>query len=189
MDDQTGFIALLRGVNVGGHNRVPMAELRELCAGLGWRDVRSYIASGNLAFTASGRRADLEAGLERGIQDRFGLSIAVVVRTAADWAACIDGNPFPGASGTEPNRVALVLSKSPPLPGAVEGMRERAADGERVERVRDVLWIHYAGGTGRSKLSPAALERLVGSPVTARNWRTVLRLGEMVRAADEERET
>jgi uncharacterized protein (DUF1697 family) len=175
------FIALLRGINVGGHNKVPMAELRALCGELGWEDVQSYVQSGNLVFEAGARRASLEAELERAIERTFGLSIAVVVRAAADWPGYVAGNPFPGASESAPNAVMLALSKAPPKAGAVEGLLERAADGERVERVGDALWIHYAGGSARSKLSPALLNRLVGSPVTLRNWRTVLTLDELAR--------
>ena len=184
------FIALLRGINVGGHNKVPMAELRTLCEGLGWEEVQSYVQSGNLVFEAPGEPASLkkglepaslEAELERAIQGRFGLSISVIVRAAADWPAYVAGNPFPGASESAPNAVMLALSKAPPKPGAAEGLRERAADGERIERVGDALWIHYAGGSARSKLSPALLDRLVGSPVTTRNWRTVLKLDELAR--------
>jgi uncharacterized protein (DUF1697 family) len=175
------FIALLRGINVGGHNKVPMAELRALCGELGWADVRSYVQSGNLVFEAAGPPARLEAELERAIERRFGRSIAVVVRAAADWPGYVAGNPFPGASQSAPNAVMLALSKAPPKAGAVEGLRERAAGGERIERVDDALWIHYAGGSARSKLSPGLLDRLVGSPVTTRNWRTVLKLDELAR--------
>lgn len=175
------FIALLRGINVGGHNRAPMAELRSLSTELGWGEVRSYIQSGNLVFEAGAAPARLEAELERAIERRFGLSIPVVVRAAADWPAYVAGNPYPEASEREPNLVMLALSKAPPEPGAVEGLLERARGGERLVRVGDALWIHYASGSARSKLSPALLDRLVGSPVTLRNWRTVLELDELAR--------
>ncbi|MDP9347718.1 MAG: DUF1697 domain-containing protein [Gemmatimonadota bacterium] len=175
------FIALLRGINVSGRNQLPMAELRSLCAGLGWGDVRSYIQSGNLVFGADADPASLEAGLEQAISRRFGLSIPVLVRAAADWPGYVAANPFPDASRTEPNLVMLALSKAAPRPGAVEGLRERAAGGEQVAQVGDALWIHYAGGAGRSKLTPALLDRLAGSPVTTRNWRTVLKLAEIAR--------
>lgn len=177
------FIALLRGINVSGRNQIPMADLRAACAELGWSDVQSYIQSGNLVFRAGGAPASLEEQLEHAIERRFGLSIPVLVRTAAEWPAYVQGNPYPDASRSEPNLVMLALSKTTPRQGAVEELRERAADGERVVQVGDALWIHYAGGAGRSKLSPALLDRLVGSAVTTRNWRTVLRLEELVRCS------
>ena len=74
----------------------------------------------------------------------------------------------------------LALCGAPPNEDAVDLLLHRAADGERITRVGDALWIHYAGGAGRSKLSPAILDRAAGSPVTTRNWRTVLKLAEMV---------
>jgi uncharacterized protein (DUF1697 family) len=175
------FIALLRGINVGGHNKIPMPELRSACADLGWEDVQSYIQSGNLVFKAGTTPENLEADLEGAIERRFGLSIPVIVRAGADWQDYVNGNPFPEASQSEPNLVALTLSKAPPKQGAVEGLRERALNDERIVQVGDVLWIHYPGGSGRSKLSPALLDRLVGSTITARNWRTVLKLDELAR--------
>lgn len=176
------FIALLRGINVGGRNMIPMPELRALCAGLGWGDVQTYIQSGNLLFRAGAEAARLEADLERAIERRFGPAIPVLVRAAAEWPDYVAGNPFPEASRSEPNLVMLALSKAPPERDAVERLTERAAGGERIARVHDALWIHYASGSGRSKLSPALLDRLVGSPVTTRNWRTVLKLDELARS-------
>ena len=172
------FIALLRGINVSGRNRIPMAELRSLGVELGWQDVQTYIQSGNLLFAAGGRAASLEAELERAIEHRFALSIPVLVRAAAEWPAYVEGNPFSEASRSEPNLVMLALSKAPPKSEAVARLTERAAGGERIARVGDALWIHYAGGSARSKLSPTVLDRFVGSPVTTRNWRTVLKLDE-----------
>jgi uncharacterized protein (DUF1697 family) len=173
------FIALLRGINVGGHRIIPMSELRSLCAENHWDNVQSYVQSGNLVFAATAKPAVLEAELEQLLQSRFRLSIPVIIRAASDWSCYVQGNPFSEASGQEPNRVMLALSKTPPNPGAVEGLRERAAGGERVAQAGDALWIHYGAGVARSKLTPALLDRLVGSPVTTRNWRTVLKLGEM----------
>jgi uncharacterized protein (DUF1697 family) len=176
---QTTFIALLRGINVGGHRIIPMAELRSLCAENNWGDVQSYVQSGNLVFTATAAAADLEAELEQLLEQRFGFSVPVIMRVASDWSSYIESNPFPEASEKEPNRVMLALAKAPPKPGAVPGLRERAASSERIERVDDALWIHFGAGVAGSKLTPALLDRLVGSPVTTRNWRTVVKLGEL----------
>jgi uncharacterized protein (DUF1697 family) len=175
------FIALLRGINVGGHNKIPMPELRSLGGDLGWNNVQSYIQSGNLLFKADTAATNLENDLERAIARRFGFSIPVIMRTATDWAAYVGANPYPEASQKEPNLVMLVLAKAPPKPDAVERLRERAAAGERIAQVDDALWIHYTGGSARSKLSPALLDRLIGSPATMRNWRTTLKLDELIK--------
>lgn len=184
---RTQFIALLRGINVTGYNKVPMPELRSLCAELGWRDVQSYIQSGNLMFKASTAPTRLESQLEQAIERRFGLSIPVIIRAAADWPVYMGGNPYPDASQSEPNRVMLALSKAAAKHDAVERLRQRAFPGERIVQVGDALWLYYAAGMGKSKLSPALLDRLVGSPVTTRNWRTVLKLGEMARPSSSTR--
>lgn len=173
------FIALLRGINVSGRNKIPMSELRSLCAELGWKDVQTYIQSGNLVFKAESTPAKLEAALERAIESRFGLSIPILVRAATVWPGYVKDNPYPDASQSEPNLIMLALSKAAPKPDAAEKLRERAVCGERIVRVGDALWLHYAEGVAKSKLSPALFDRLVGSPVTARNWRTVLKLQEM----------
>lgn len=181
-----GFIALLRGINVTGRNKIAMPALCSLCAEIGWSEVQSYIQSGNLVFRSPLRAsasvfAKLEAELEEAIERRFGLSIPVIARSAAGWSKYVGSNPFPDESDREPNLVMLTLSKAPPQKGALEGLRERAVNGERLIQAGDAIWVHYPSGAGKSKLSPALFDRLVGSPVTARNWRTVLRIEAMTR--------
>ncbi|HEY5721171.1 MAG TPA: DUF1697 domain-containing protein [Allosphingosinicella sp.] len=175
-----GFIALLRGINVGGHTRVPMAELRPLAEGLGWEDVRTYIQSGNLLFKSKGKAPALETALEEALGKHFGFAPAVIVCSASDWTALAGANPFAKESGTEPNRVMIGLSKQKPKPGAAEALEGRAAAGERVREAGGALWFHYPHGAGTSKLTPGLIDRLVGSPLTARNWRTFLKLKEML---------
>jgi uncharacterized protein (DUF1697 family) len=183
------FIGLLRGINVGGHNKIPMSELRLLCAELGWSNVQTYIQSGNIVFSAAGKPAALESQLERAIERRFGFSISAIVLAAQDWPAYIKSNPFLDASKKEPHLVLLCLSKTPPKTDAVKALRERASSGERIHQVGDALWIHFAGGVARSKLSPALLDRVVGSSVTARNWLTVLKLDELANPHTNPKET
>jgi uncharacterized protein (DUF1697 family) len=177
------FIGLLRGINVGGHNIIPMSDLRALCTEIGWCNVQTYIQSGNVVFSASGKPAALEAQLQRAIECRFGLSIPVIVRAAANWANYIKTNPFLNACNKESKLVMLCLSQKALKVDAVKNLRERAANGELVNQAGDALWIHFAGGViARSKLSPSVLDRTVGSPVTARNWLTVLKLNELANA-------
>lgn len=181
------FIALLRGINVGGHNKIPMSELRTLCAELGWKNIQTYIQSGNLIFAAAGKPAALEATLQRTIEKHFGFAISIIIRSAADWPAYIKSNPFLEACEKEPHAVMLCLSQAPPKSDAAERLLERAAGGERIAQIGDALWIHFAGGVARSKISPALLDRMTGSPVTARNWLTVLKLEEMTKQPDEKK--
>lgn len=179
---QRVYIALLRGINVGGHNKLPMRELRSLCQEMGWQDVQSYIQSGNLVFRSVSPRPRLEHALEQAVEDQFGYSICVLVRSASDWSKHLKDNPFPHASEREPNRVMLLLSKKPVSKDAMRELTPYASNGERLRRVENALWIHYKNGAGKSKLTPSVLERRVGSPVTARNWRTVIKLEDLARS-------
>lgn len=172
-------IALLRGINVGGHNRIPMAGLRELAGTLGWQDVRSYIQSGNLVFRASGGVPRLEVDLEAAIERQYNVSVPVIVRDARDWAGFLARNPFPQASMTEPKLVMLAVPKESLPESAAEELQARATLGESVRQTGHVLWIHYAGGVQGSRLSPGLLDRVAGSAVTTRNWRTVRELARM----------
>ena len=175
------MVALLRAVNVGGR-KLPMAELRALCVELGWEHVATYIQSGNVIFSAPGTPAALEKILEDAVANRFGFDSPVIVRTAAQWAEYPPANPFPEAAQDQPNRLMLLLSKAPPAPGAEEVIQARAVAGERVKRAGDALWFHYPEGAGTSKLTPSLIDRAVGSPGTARNYRTVATLLDMLRA-------
>jgi len=172
-------VALLRAVNVGGR-KLPMADLRALCADIGWGDVATYIQSGNVIFSADGDAAALEQALEQAIAERFSMQVPVIVRTAAQWRGYPAKCPFPDAAEKEPNRLMLLLSKKPPAAGAETAIQARAAAGEQVRRAGDALWIHYPEGAGTSKLTPSLIDRAVGSPATARNCRTVLKIGEML---------
>jgi uncharacterized protein (DUF1697 family) len=173
------MVALLRGINVGGNKQVPMAELCKLASGLGWRDVTSYIQSGNLVFSCDVPAAAAEAALEKVISRRFGFSVEVVVRSGAAWRRYAAGSPFTDAEAAHPQWLLLGLSKQRPRPDAAEKLRPYATAGERVAVIADGLWIDFTAGVGKSKLTPAVLDRAIGSTVTARNWRTVQKLAEM----------
>lgn len=173
------FVGLLRGINVGGHNKIPMSDLHSLCTEIGWDEVQSYIQSGNLVFSAAASVAHLEGQLEESIEQHFGLQIPVIVRDAEGWLRYVKNNPFPAASLKEPNLVMLALSKRTPASDAAERLRERADNGETIAQIGNGLWIHFRGGSAKSKLSTTLLDRLVGSPVTTRNWRTVRKLEDL----------
>ena len=175
----TVLLGLLRGVNVGGHKRVPMAELRELCAGLGFERARTYIQSGNVVFASRLRPAAAENRLAAGLERRFGFPVAVVVRTLQQWRAHERSNPLRELAAADPSHVLLGLASKPVPQAAAAELQEHCRGGERVEVSGGALYIHYAGGIARSKLTPARIDRCAGSSVTARNWRTVLELGRL----------
>ncbi|HMB73226.1 MAG TPA: DUF1697 domain-containing protein [Gammaproteobacteria bacterium] len=175
------FVALLRGINVGGRHKVPMAQLRAVCLNIGCADVRTYIQSGNLVVTVSVSAAELETKLESAIEREFGFVVPVIARSDSRWEHYVRMNPLIDDAQRDASRVLLVVSKLPPGRDAVARLRTVAAHEERIEQQSDAIWIYYASGIGRSKLTPSLLDRHVGSPVTARNWRTALRLEQIVR--------
>jgi uncharacterized protein (DUF1697 family) len=174
------FIALLRAVNVGGR-KVPMADLRGLCGDLGWDKVETYIQSGNIVFAAKGKAEALESQLETAIAKCFGFDVPVIVRSAAQWRGIVAANPFAEVAEKSPNWVLLGLAKQALKPDAAAAIAAKGVAGEKVEAAGEALWFHYPEGVGTSKLTPALIDRAAGSPVTARNWRTVLKLQEMAK--------
>ncbi len=173
------YVALLRGINVGGHNKVAMADLRQTAADLGYTDVSTYIQSGNLLFAADEDDAPgLAAALERRITERLGVRPAVVVISAAELARVIADNPFPDAPN--PRLVHAVFRNDDPRESSIAAIatavQTARASGSRDEAVvvGRTLFLHTPDGFGRSQLAA----QLVGSPAsgTARNWATVTRL-------------
>lgn len=172
----TPFVVLLRAVNVGPNNRVPMAELKAALTKAGYGDVRTYINSGNAVVEGTGTTAAVEKAVEALLVKRFKVEVPVLVRTADQWAKIAAANPFPDAAG---NTLYLGVSKKAPKAGVLAPLEERAAKGDRIRLVGEGLWIAFAEGMGRSKITPPVLDKAMGSPVTMRNWNTVRKLDEM----------
>jgi uncharacterized protein (DUF1697 family) len=164
------FVALLRGINVGGNRKLPMAELRDLATRLGFTGARTHVQSGNLVFGASGKAAELESALETAIEAQFGFAVPIVVRTAAAFATYA---PPPAFAAVLPNLLHLALAKGPVRGAAVKELEPYCRSGERVQVVGDAIWIDFAGGVAGSKLTSPVLDRVFGSTVTARNWKSV----------------
>jgi uncharacterized protein (DUF1697 family) len=179
----TTCVALLRAVNVGGRKPIAMAELRELAAGLGLRDARTLLQSGNLVFGA-GRRGTgpLEGLLERELAARLGLASDVFVRTAGEWHALVAANPFPAEAARDPARLVVVVLREPPAANAVAALRAAIVGRERVEVRGREAHVVYPDGQGRSKLTLPLIEKHLRSRGTARNWNTVLKLAALTGA-------
>jgi len=173
------FVVLLRGVNVGGHARVEMAGLREVCAGLGWESVRSYIQSGNIVARSEDSAEGMGIALRTAIRDRWEMDPAVFVREASTWSGYVDANPFPGAAAARPASVLLCVSDATPSEESIRSLEARGKEGERVEVAGGAIWIHYPAGAGRSRVDTATVERVLGARISMRNWATVLRLDAM----------
>lgn len=169
-------IVLLKGINVGGQRRVPMQELRALAANAGYRDARTYVASGNLLIESDAPGHAIEATLEHSIEAHFGFAVDVVVRSATQWAEYRGDYPFGEEIALQPNLVLLCIGKQAATQEHAAALRARAADNERVVCVGDALWMYFGNGAGRSKMGigPAA------GVWTTRNLRTVRTLAAML---------
>ena len=167
------YVALLRGVNVGGKRKVPMSELRMLFESLGHSDVSTFIQSGNVLFT-SRTRVD-PADLERAMADRFAIVIPVVLRTHHELEAVMGRNPF-GHVDASKLHVGFMAAK--PSAAVVAGIDAASFHPDRLA-IRDrEMYLHLPNGMSGSKL-PAHLERQLKIPVTFRNWSTVTKLCEL----------
>jgi uncharacterized protein (DUF1697 family) len=171
----TRYIALLRGINVGGHNKVPMAALRDTCGSIGCTDVATYIQSGNVVLTSALNPKKLRAALESAITEQLGVSPVVVIRTHEQIADVIAGNPFPDA---DPDHLHVAFLSETPDPTQVASLAELSYPPEEVAVRGTDAYFHLPRGLGRAKL-PELFGRRVKTPATVRNWRTVNKLLQM----------
>jgi uncharacterized protein (DUF1697 family) len=168
-------VAILRGVNVSGAGKLPMAEFRAMLEGMGLGAVRTYIQSGNAVFESALPAAELEVAIRDGVAARFGFAPECFVLTAEEVAAALTDHPFAGA---DPKFVHVCFLRETPVPDEA-AMRVLAlpGDGWHIGPCRFVL--HTPGGFGASKLAER-LPRLLPKPMTARNLRTLAALREMI---------
>jgi uncharacterized protein (DUF1697 family) len=168
----TAYVALLRAVNVGGTGKLAMTDLKAMCEAAGFTSVQTYIASGNVVFSAPLAAVRVKAKLEAALEAYAGKPVGVVIRTGEEMAAVLRDNPFPDAA---PNRVTALFLDAAPKTAALADMRQRK-DEAAVLGTREI-YVHYPGGMGASKLViPAAREG------TARNMNTVAKLAELAAA-------
>jgi uncharacterized protein (DUF1697 family) len=180
----TTHILLLRGVNVGGHNRLRMADLRALLGTLGYTDVATYLQSGNAVCNAEGSPGEVAAQLAAGLEAGLSLSVPVVARTAEQWAALITANPLVHLDD-DPKRLHVTFLDGPPDAHRLTALTDEAGAlaPERIEVVGADAFLHTPGGFGVTRFTPSFLERRLGRVATTRNWRTVLALAELARSA------
>jgi uncharacterized protein (DUF1697 family) len=166
----TKYVAFLRAINVGGKTSLSMSDLSDICSGIGLKNVRTYIQSGNVLFTSPLASSALKAKLEKALLKKTGKDIGVIIRNARELAVIVAHNPFPKA---QPSQVGVLL-----LPGEVPKtfMQEVDTKGpEEICAVRTEVYIHYPNGMGRTKLK---LPKSIASG-TVRNINTISKLAEL----------
>lgn len=169
----TRFVVLLRGVNVGAHNRISMPDLRSLLEGQGCSDVVTYLQSGNAVVGWSGSSEALRGAVTGALTAELGLHVQVLVRTSAQLDAVVAGNPF---DVDDPTRLHVAFLSGPPPPVDADALLP-----DRVAPGPEVLYVAYAGGSQGSKAAKLLTGKQLGVIASARNWRTVLALQELAR--------
>lgn len=172
-------VVLLRGVNVGGKNRLPMTALVAALERVGGRDVVTYIQSGNAIVSASAAVVrQLPRTLPAALAELAGIEVPVIVRSAAELAAARAGHPF-GADGVDERELHVGFLASAPSAARIAALDPARSPGDRcLVRGRE-LYLHLPRGAGQSKLTSAYLDRVLGTITTVRNWATVAKLVEL----------
>ena len=179
-DHMNTYIALFRGINVGGKNLLPMNELVVLLEDIGARNIKTYIQSGNAIFQcAENNIAKLSKRLTVEIKKRHGFEPCVLILALDEIEKVMLGNPFPEAE-TDPGSLHLGFLAFPPKSPDLKKLEGLKKESERFHLTERVFYLHAPEGVGRSKLAATA-EKLLGVPMTDRNWRTVYKIREMAR--------
>lgn len=176
------YVALLRGINLGDKNKLPMKDLVAIFSAAGCSDVQTYIQSGNVVFrAAAGLAASLAGRISSDVAKRLGLSIPVVLRTASQLAETLDNNPFL-ALGAPEGTLHVMFLASQPAAGAVAGLDPDRSPGDTFAVRGREIYLRLPNGVAPSKLTNAYFDAKLSTTSTARNWRTVTKLYELAAA-------
>jgi uncharacterized protein (DUF1697 family) len=172
-------VALLRAVNLAGHNKVGMADLRAWLESLGFTNVRSLLQSGNLLFDGPGRGGALEAKLEISARQDLDLQTDFHIRTGPELRGVIDANPFSAEAKADPSHLVVVFLRDAPEKKHLAALRAAITGRETIALGGRHAYIVYPDGIGRSKLTARLIERKLETTGTGRNWNTVLKLAAL----------
>lgn len=169
------YIALLRGINVSGKNKLPMADLRALCERLGWQQVQSYIQSGNLRFELDDPTGAATA-LHVAIKREFGYEVPVLVRTQAYFQKALQHPFWELGDDLDVKALHVTFLENPPEANKIALLKTKDHQGDQFQVVHDKVYLHCPKGYGRTKLTNNYLEKKLGETATTRNWRTLNKL-------------
>lgn len=171
----TSFVSLLRGINVSGHNMIKMAELKALFESLGFKNVISYIQSGNVIFQSEkDDSASVEATIERAIEMKFGFPVSVIAKKPTELARVIKANPFRGMDKVDENRLYITFLRAKPAPALVKSLQPAAAkSADQYKILGSEVYLYCPNGYGKTLLSNTFFEKQLKVRATTRNWKTV----------------
>ncbi len=175
------YAALLRGINVGGNKKVPMADLRAMTAKLGFYDPKTLLQSGNLVFSAKSQpMTKLEQLLEAATKKHIGVECSYLLRSADEWEKIVATNPFKAEAKADPSHFTVTFCRESPTPAALKTLQAEARGGKKFEAVGRELFVWYPDGMGTSKLALALSKNRLGTICTARNWNTVMKVSALL---------
>ena len=173
------YVAFLRGINVGGKNKLLMADLRQIFQEAGCDEVSSYIQSGNVLFRASPSQAsDLPRAISETIATRFGYQVPVIVRELQELKRLAAANPFL-REGQEPNALHLMCLASSPRPEQIASLDHKRSAPDAFALRGNSIYLYFPNGTARSKLTTGYFDRVLSTTSTIRNWNTLNKLIEL----------
>jgi len=172
------FIALYRGINVGGKNSVKMEALRAMHERLGHQEVKSYIQSGNLVFSARGSAAALARKVAAEFAKEFGFAAKLMVVDAKRWGTILEGNPYAKSAAANPKTVHVGICDGEPSAKGLQALLAKTGGTEAFVTGKGMVYLHAPDGFGTSKFA-AGMEKACGVPMTVRNWRTMEALWQM----------
>ena len=176
------FVALLYSIGTSENRRLIMADWRSMMEDIGLENPRTLIATGNAIFQCRGATIrKLEVQLEDAFERRFGRRVDTIVRAAAPFRRLVASNPFPRESARDGSRVVIRVMRRPIDNDSIAALRAYSTDGERLEVVQGDLWVHFVNEPNRSRLMPVLGSKRLGIG-TVRNWNTIRRLNEMLKA-------
>lgn len=170
------YVILLKGINVGGRHKVPMADLRRICMALGGAHVRTYLQSGNVVLDVDEVVTTLPGRISAAIANEFGhAGVHVIARTTAELAAVVDSNPFL-ARGCDPARLHFTFTAGDAAAAGLDGLASVGFEPDGFAPGPGGFYVHCPDGYARTKLDNAFFERKTAQPATTRNWKTVTAL-------------
>lgn len=172
-------IVLLRGINVGGHRKLPMAELRELIKSLGYSNVATYIQSGNLLVQCDEKKWQaINTSLKRAIHTQFGYDVPIVSRTLAEWESIIRYNPFINEQ-EDLTKLLVTILEDAPTPENIMDLEAYDFGADELKVVGSEVYMHCHHGAGKSKITNNILEKKLKITGTTRNWKSMIKLRDL----------
>lgn len=174
----TTYLSLLRGINIGGHKKIKMSDLKALYESLGFVQVTTYIQSGNVLFSAETNETDdvLSLRISKSIEERFGFDVPVVIRTKEEMQNIVVQNPFGEEAETAPDKLVVMYLGSIPDTATLAQVQTKINDNSRFAFIGNTLYFFYPDGYGQTKWHSNFFEKQLKTIVTARNWATTCKL-------------